>query len=114
MPKKRQKSSSGADIEDSLDIRSHAFGASTAGKTPVHSHDWHQLVYATRGVLTVNTTTGSWVVPSRRAVWVPAGIEHEVEMLGPCSVRTLYIRTGLSVSLPGNCCVVNVSPLLRE
>jgi len=114
MPKKRQQTSASVDIEDLLDIRSHAFGSATAGKTPKHSHDWHQLVYATRGVLTVNTTAGSWVVPSRRAVWVPALIEHEVEMLGPCSVRTLYIRTGLSSALPIDCCVVNVSPLLRE
>jgi AraC-like DNA-binding protein len=35
-------------------------------------------------------------------------------MLGAVHVRTLYIRTGLSPRLPTECCVVNVSPLLRE
>src|SRR5467141_5245161 len=114
MPKKRQKLLDTEDLEDSLDIRSHAFGSVTSLNVPRHSHDWHQLVYASRGVMTVNTTTGSWVVPSRRAVWVPAAIEHEIEMRGPVAVRTLYLRTGLSDLLPKDCCVVNVAPLLRE
>ena len=114
MPKKRQKPLANLDVEDSFDIRSHAFGSATTFKIDKHSHDWHQLVYATRGVMTVNTTRGSWVVPSRRAVWVPAGIEHEVEMVGPVAVRTLYLRTGLSKLLPEDCCVINVSPLFRE
>lgn len=88
--------------------------SSAAHKIHKHSHDWHQLIYASRGVMTVNTLTGSWVVPPRRAVWVPAKIEHEVEMSASVSVRTLYLRTGLSDVLPKNCCVVSVSPLLRE
>ena len=114
MPRKRQRPVTNDHGEDSVDIRSHAIGNSAAYTIPRHSHDWHQLIYASRGVMTVNTSTGSWVVPSRRAVWVPAGIEHEVEMAASVSMRTLYLRTGLAASLPRDCCVVNVSPLLRE
>lgn len=114
MPKKRQKLLTEPEVEDSFDIRSHSIGTSAAYTIHKHSHDWHQLIYASRGVMTVNTSTGSWVVPSRRAVWVPAGIEHEVEMSSSVSMRTLYLRTGLSEVLPKDCCVVNVSPLLRE
>src|ERR1700730_8590577 len=100
--------------EDDLDIRSHALDFPPGYFVEAHSHDSHQLIYASRGVMTVNTSTGSWVVPSRRAVWVPAGIEHEVEMSAWVSMRTLYLRTGLSDLLPRDCCVINVSPLLRE
>jgi len=114
MPKKRQNSLTVSEIEALLDIRGHAFDLSSPYKISKHSHDWHQLIYASRGVMTVNTTTGSWVVPSRRAVWVPAGMEHEVEMSASVSVRTLYLRAGLSDLLPQDCCVVNVSPLFRE
>lgn len=114
MSKKRQKLLSVSELEDSLDIRSHAIGSVAPFTIQKHSHDWHQLIYASRGVMTVNTSTGSWVVPSRRAVWVPAGIEHEVEMSAAVSMRTLYLRQGLSDLLPQDCCVVNVSPLLRE
>ena len=35
-------------------------------------------------------------------------------MLGAVSMRTLYLKARLSRSLPKECCVVNVSPLLRE
>jgi AraC-like DNA-binding protein len=114
MSQKRQNLTSQPDLEDLLDIRSYAVELSTAHKIHKHSHDWHQLIYASRGVMTVNTSTGSWVVPPRRAVWVPAGIEHEVEMSASVSVRTLYLRAGLSDVLPKECCVVSVSPLLRE
>lgn len=64
--------------------------------------------------MTVNTATGSWVVPSRRAVWVPAHETHEIRMTGSVSLRTLYLRVNRRQSLPRECCVLNVSPLLRE
>jgi AraC-like DNA-binding protein len=35
-------------------------------------------------------------------------------MLGQVEVRTLYLRDGLWETLPKDCCVMNVSPLLRE
>ena len=54
------------------------------------------------------------MVPSHRAVWVPAGTEHEIEMVGAVSLRTLYVKPGSRASLPTQCCVANVSPLLRE
>lgn len=114
MPKKRQNSPAVTDLEDLLDIRSLAAEPSSGFKIHKHSHTWHQLIYASRGVMTVNTSTGSWVVPSRRAVWVPAYVEHEVEMSASVSMRTLYLRPGLSPALPQGCCVVSVSPLLRE
>lgn len=35
-------------------------------------------------------------------------------MGGAVAMRTLYLRTGLAKGLPRACCVVNVSPLLKE
>ncbi len=79
-----------------------------------HAHDWHQLIYASEGVMWVHTVQGDWVVPPNRAVWVPAGVEHGIEMTGTVLVQTLYLAQGIAGSLPGRCCAVNVSPLLRE
>ena len=79
-----------------------------------HTHPWHQLVYASRGVMTVRTPEGAWVVPTNRGVWVPAGTRHSIQMSGAVSLRTLYIVPRLSRSLPGNPRVVGISPLLRE
>lgn len=81
---------------------------------PPHSHDWHQLLYASEGVMTIVTSLGSWVVPPHRAAWIPANIVHSVQVSGAVSMRTLYILPRLSKALPKECCTVNVPPLLRE
>ncbi len=81
---------------------------------PEHFHQEDQLVYACRGVMTVRTSEGSWVVPPQRAVWIPARIPHSVVISGAASMRTLYLRARLVRRLPRSCRVVNVSPLLRE
>ena len=81
---------------------------------PWHFHDWDQLVYASSGVMTVRTEKGSWIVPTQRAVWIPAGTAHQIRMSGRVCMRTLYLRPRLTNRLPRRCEVVNVSPLLRE
>ena len=79
-----------------------------------HSHDWAQLVYATEGVMRVETEDGIWVVPPQRAVWIPAKVGHAIAMSGRVSLRTLYVLPSSASALPTRCCVVAVSPLLRE
>ncbi len=79
-----------------------------------HTHPWHQLIYASRGVMTVRTPEASWVVPTNRGVWVPAGTRHSIEMSGAVSLRTLYLVPRLSRALPDRPRVIGVSPLLRE
>jgi AraC-like DNA-binding protein/quercetin dioxygenase-like cupin family protein len=81
---------------------------------PSHFHDRDQLVYSSRGVMTVRTSAGTWVVPTLRAVWIPAGVPHTITMSGKVAMRTLYLKPRLARTLPRDCCVVNVSPLLKE
>jgi AraC-like DNA-binding protein len=81
---------------------------------PLHFHDRDQLVYASQGVMTVSTRAGIWVVPTLRAVWIPAAVPHTITMSGTVAMRTLYLKPRLARTLPRHCCVVNVSPLLRE
>lgn len=57
---------------------------------------------------------GTWVVPTHRAVWIPAVVPHTITMSGTVAMRTLYLRQRLARTLPRDCCVVNVSPLLKE
>jgi AraC-like DNA-binding protein len=83
-------------------------------RIPEHFHPEDQLVYACRGVMTVRTADGSWVVPAQRAVWIPARIPHSIVMSGAVSMRTIYFRARLVRRLPRSCCVVNVSPVLQE
>jgi AraC-like DNA-binding protein len=97
-------------------IQIRTYSVSHPGRHTIHehSHDWHQLIYPSEGVVIVHTGHGSWVVPPQRAVWVAAGTVHNMEMPGPVYMRTLYLKRGISKSLPEGCCVLNVAPLLRE
>ena len=79
-----------------------------------HSHARAQLVYASAGVMMVTAGPGIWLVPRQRALWVPAGLEHEIRMRGAVQLRTLYIDTAAVAGLPEACGVVAVSLLLRE
>lgn len=80
----------------------------------MHQHERSQLLYASRGVMTVSTTEGLWVVPPLRAVWIPAFTEHQILCSGKVLMRTLYIKPELLAMPLDRCCVVSVPPLLRE
>ena len=81
---------------------------------PLHFHDRDQLVYASNGVMTIRTRDGTWVVPPYRAVWIPARVPHTITMSGSVAMRTLYLKSRLAKELPSDCCVINVSALLKE
>jgi AraC-like DNA-binding protein len=79
-----------------------------------HAHGWGQLIYCASGVMTVWTEDGSWVAPPHWAIWVPAGVAHEIRFVGRCAIRTLYLRPDFAGDLQERCGVIGVSPLLRE
>jgi AraC-like DNA-binding protein/mannose-6-phosphate isomerase-like protein (cupin superfamily) len=79
-----------------------------------HAHAKHQLIYAVHGVMTVHTEGGQWVVPSTRAIWMPAGMTHSIRCIGVVHMRSLYVRPDAAPNLPLASQVVGVSPLLRE
>src|ERR1700712_2255117 len=84
-----------------------------------HMHREAQLVYAARGTMQVTTPKGRWLVPPDRAVWVPAKLEHSIDVLADIQMRTLYFdlawlaREERSESLAAEF-VVRVSPLLHQ
>jgi AraC-like DNA-binding protein len=55
-----------------------------------HMHREAQLVYAAKGTMQVTTPKGRWLVPPDRAVWVPARLEHSIDVLADIEMRTLY------------------------
>ena len=87
----------------------------TAGHhiTP-HWHERAQLIFAAHGAMLVSTSEGSWAVPPQRAVWMPAGVTHEIRMAGDVAMRTLYVRADAAARLAARVRVLAVSPLLRE
>ena len=86
----------------------------TGHRVARHRHRRSQLLYASTGIMIVGTDAGRWIVPSARAVWIPAGMTHDVNALVHVSTRSVYVEPGVSAALPTDCRVVAVSPLLRE
>lgn len=81
-----------------------------------HTHNRGQFAYASLGVMKIFTDQGNWVVPPQRAIWVPAGVPHEMHMLGDVTMINVYVNelaTGRA-GLPRMCQVYDVSPLLRH
>ncbi len=91
-----------------------AFDREAGAEAPRHCHPTAQLLYAVKGVMLVETDAGQWIVPPTRGIWVPIGVWHRTVMLGEVLMRTVYIRSEKLTGLPAECCVVGISPLLRE
>ena len=80
-----------------------------------HSHRRAQLLYGASGLMTVSTRHGAWVVPPERAVWLPAGEVHNVDMpQGPVSTRSAYVWPDAIQGLPQRCQVLGMTPLMRS
>lgn len=99
--------------DDEWTVRSLAVTYRDHHRLAMHVHPWAQLVYAATGVMRVTTPDASWLVPPTRAIWMPAGVPHEIAMRGSVAMRTLYLAPTLD-ALPPACRALEVAPLLRE
>jgi AraC-like DNA-binding protein len=79
-----------------------------------HDHPWGQLAFCNSGVMRVASDRGAWLAPPTRAIWLPAGVAHEIVMKGEVATRFLYLEPALAAPLPAAPVVLEVSPLLRE
>jgi AraC-like DNA-binding protein/mannose-6-phosphate isomerase-like protein (cupin superfamily) len=79
-----------------------------------HSHERAQLLYATQGLMRVQTDFGVWILPPRRALWIPPGVVHHWFSMSKVTMRTIYIEPAAAKAFGDSCRVIEVSPLLRE
>jgi AraC-like DNA-binding protein/mannose-6-phosphate isomerase-like protein (cupin superfamily) len=79
-----------------------------------HKHSRAQLLYAREGVVIVAAAGGRWVVPLGHALWIPGGVEHEVEMLVNVNMLSLYVAPGVLTGIPETVRVVAVDSLAHE
>ncbi|WP_267425724.1 helix-turn-helix transcriptional regulator [Methylobacterium sp. GC_Met_2] len=78
-----------------------------------HAHRWHQIVYATSGVLTVAVEGRSFVISPEQAVWVPTGVRHRVGSLLGAQFRSLWVADKVGRDVAECPTVFAVQPLLR-
>ncbi|MFM2086847.1 MAG: hypothetical protein RLZZ237_1716 [Pseudomonadota bacterium] len=91
-----------------------------------HRHRKGQLLYAVRGVIHCEVESGVWIVPPQCAIWIPGGLLHAARGVGEAQCYCLFVDADMvqgaipslppavAPALPGNCCTLAVSPLLRE
>ncbi|MFC4296248.1 helix-turn-helix domain-containing protein [Novosphingobium tardum] len=79
---------------------------------PPHAHQRAQLTYCEKGVMTVISAANSFILPPRRAIWLPAGTVHEVHCRNAVASYTLYIDPALDTSAQ-QARVFEVSDLVR-
>lgn len=96
-----------------LSVVAAAADYTAARHVPAHWHVRSQLMLPQSGTMLVSTPESRWIVPERHALWMPAGVVHEVEMIGPVRLRSAYVRPEV-VAMPPGVRVVAATPLLHE
>ena len=100
--------------EPFLAVRSLASNYSIGYRIEPHQHPWHQLLFASSGAMTVATARSSWMIPTGRAVFIPARSVYAIRMWGMVEMRTLFLSPPLTSFECNECRVMEVAPLLRE
>ena len=103
-----------AEQEPFLAVRSLATNYASGYRIEPHRHPWHQFLYAISGAMTVFIERSSWMIPTGRAVFIPAGCAHSIRMWGTVEMRSLYFSPALTAVEKVECRVAEVTPLLRE
>ena len=79
-----------------------------------HRHPRAQLIFAVEGAMSVRAAGSMWTVPATHALWMPAGVDHEIQMASAVEMRSLYLDPKRLRNSPSQCQVFFVTPLLRE
>lgn len=107
-------SSADRDLPRVRSVRSRHFPPSGPDRWDSHSHDVHELLWGTQGVLSVETADGYFMVPAVLGLWIPAGVAHAVQCAGGTGFWCTYVDADVSPDLAARTTAVTVTPLLRE
>jgi AraC-like DNA-binding protein/quercetin dioxygenase-like cupin family protein len=91
-----------------------AFDYASGARQQPHCHERIQLMYSPHGLMRVSTEKGAWTLAPMRALWIPAGVTHEVRMVGQISMRSVYLDQRTIAWGWNECCVLTMTPLMRE
>lgn len=79
-----------------------------------HRHAKHQLIYAIKGLMIVESANERWTVPPSRGIWMPCGQVHAIRCVGEVKMRSVFVRTDAAAGLPLQSKAISISPLLSE
>jgi AraC-like DNA-binding protein/quercetin dioxygenase-like cupin family protein len=79
-----------------------------------HFHDVHEIEYACRGMVEVETAAGHYLLPPHQAAWIPAGLHHQTTLNAGAQTLAVLFEPGLVPVAGGRVRIIAVSALLRE
>ncbi|MBD1567203.1 AraC family transcriptional regulator [Vibrio sp. S12_S33] len=102
-------------LDDKLptDIFFHYFFLEAKTETLPHSHMWGQLHIIKQGVLEMEVDQQIMVCPASYAIWTPANQIHRAFNRGDIEYCAINIALNLSKNLPGQACMIPLTPLIR-
>lgn len=83
-------------------------------ETSPHHHRKAQLILTLSGVVTCEVDNSAWIVPPQCALWIPGGQAHSLRASGDLKIYCLFVEPDAAAIMPGDCCTIAVTPLLRE
>jgi len=78
-----------------------------------HSHPRHQLLYAFKGTVRLESAESVFVLPPQRAAWIPAGIKHATTIEN-FDCGSIFLAPAMVHNAGERVRVIGASPLLRE
>lgn len=98
----------------SPDVIAQAFEYPSGAQEVAHTHPRAQLIHGITGLIRVRTPTAYWTLTPRQALLIPARVEHELEMVGSVSLRSVYLPAPDPFEVGPDSSLLPVSNLLRE
>jgi AraC-like DNA-binding protein/quercetin dioxygenase-like cupin family protein len=79
-----------------------------------HFHDVHEIEYACRGMVEVETEAGHYLLPPHQAAWIPAGLHHKTTLHAGVQTLAVIFAPSLVPVAGDRVRIIAVSALLRE
>lgn len=86
--------------------------ADYASEIPAHSHRKGQMILALHGAVTCTADDQLWIVPPNCGIWIPGGTPHSARATPNARLSYLFVEPG-AARLPGHCCALSVTPMIR-
>jgi len=83
------------------------------GPIGLHRHPEGQLIYILTGRLQIRTEVGAWLLPPRRAIWIPPNLMHTGDLRGVKAWSHILLPPSRCHRLPGVPQVLSVGALLE-
>lgn len=79
----------------------------------MHRHQKGQLLYAPLGCMNITLDNTQCILPPTKAAWIPAGVQHCVQMRNVVAYRSVYFDIRSFSALPQEVKIISVNALLQ-